>query len=853
MCTAGHSSLAASNLLIHGDFEGPFRMDGVPQSWRNGSHSSWGAATNLEVAFARETNWPHGGQACLRITCSRLGYITAKRQGWVGFGAAVATPTRPIPLEPGRIFRVRLWLRGTPQIAVRALVRQSHRPWSPYFEHHTVLTGTWQPVEFLFTSRWHDTNSAFQVAFADIGTVWLDDVSIAEVSTAEARAVVASPPHGNLLHNGGFDLGKANWLPEFGWDTVHDPEYAIENDADGPCLRVTSAPAVGLYVLSDVVPVAPGYPIRIACRIRLARLAQVRFAALWQDANHVQIPHCETYAHVGTEWQRLEASGEVPFVPHTPHAFILVHVKEPNTLWIDDVELRQDVASGPDTRPRAAIMTDRHPAALYLGHERPMLQVVSFVPECAQPARLAWWVEDFHGRLVMRGTWRPGPGRQTRTISGAHLPQGWYRGTVTWQHAGRDWRNECTFCILPPAARLAPAATSPFGAHARPTRKYYQLMSAVGVRWFRLWPPGYALWETVEPEPGRWVWHDEEVQTLAREYGLRLVGMLESPPAWVNAAAPDYWEKWENYVARVVEHFRDDIHVWEVQNEPDLKWWLSKPEGPSRAQNHADYLRHTYPVIKRIDPTATVLGGSGVGTCYLAGSDSAAFTDELIEAGGLQWMDAFSFHFYHAFNWRQPLDELADPVPVSAERLRARMRQAGKVVPLINSEGGVYNPGPAVTYRPPAPDNCAPLPPQEVARLLVRMYVVQIAAGIERFFYYNCCINGTPCAKAWDSFIEGDGQPRPAVAAYAVLTWALDGAHYLRTVQPTPDTWVYHFETPKGPLAVVWSRTGTTTEMALPDAVEAWNLVGTPVRPGRGGRFEITPDPLYVRLKQRHQ
>jgi hypothetical protein len=140
--------------------------------------------------------------------------------------------------------------------------------------------------------------------------------------------------------------------------------------------------------------------------------------------------------------------------------------------------------------------------------------------------------------------------------------------------------------------------------------------------------------------------------------------------------------------------------------------------------------------------------------------------------------------------------------------------------------------------------------PEEVARLLVRMYVAQLAAGVERFFYYDFFIGGSPYAKAWDSFVEGDGQPRPDVAAYAAMTWLLDGAKFERTERPTPDQWVHRFATPRGPVVVAWTRTGTRAEMSFPRAGRAWDIMGRDLPLRAGGKLAVTPHPVYVLMRR---
>ncbi|MCX7599896.1 MAG: hypothetical protein N2512_13675, partial [Armatimonadetes bacterium] len=224
--------------------------------------------------------------------------------------------------------------------------------------------------------------------------------------------------------------------------------------------------------------------------------------------------------------------------------------------------------------------------------------------------------------------------------------------------------------------------------------------------------------------------------------------------------------------------------------------------------------------------------------------------EELVGLGGLEYMDALSFHYYHgAGEFEKPMDEGPVAVDEWAAWLREKMRAAGKVVPIINSEGGVYNPAPAIRYRPCTPDNVRALPPEYVAMLLARMYISQMAAGIERFFYYDMFISGVPFAKCWDSFVEGDGQPRPCVAAYATASWFFDGATYVRTQRPSPDVWIRYFSTPRGRMAVVYTRTGTKARVVVPGAARAWDIMGReiPLRPGAS--IPATPEPTYVLLR----
>jgi hypothetical protein len=337
---------------------------------------------------------------------------------------------------------------------------------------------------------------------------------------------------------------------------------------------------------------------------------------------------------------------------------------------------------------------------------------------------------------------------------------------------------------------------------------------------------------------------------------LALVGSFELCPRWASTApadapdayytgfaawAPRDWTEWEEYVAQTVRHHKTDIHIWEVWNEPNLvDWWVPR-EGQSRPEGYVELLRHTTPAVRREDPSATVIGGVVAGALKER-SSAWEFTRDVIASGGLDLMDVFSFHDYIG----SPVDEGDEPIDVWLPRVRQAMQAAGREVPIIDSEGGFANPGSAITYRPCDSDV---VPTDRMARLLVRQYVSQLALGVDRFFFYNLFVDGSPEVRQWEGFVEGDGQPRPNVAAYATLSWLLDGATFDHTERPSPDVWLHWFRTPRGRLAIVWARTGTHSEVTIPGAREAWDLMGAPVRIPRGGVFEATDAPLYVRAR----
>ena len=817
-------ALAAEELLRNGDFEGEFDQ-GMAAAWTDNSRS-W---ADLDVDYSRETNAPHGGKACQRITCTRL-----------DTGAVQLIPTAPVALRRGMVYRVRGWLRG--DVGPVALqLRQRPSPYRVYVEQDVHACDQWRKMEYFWTSNVDDAHAGFMVRFVKEGTLWLDDLSVQVVSAEEATRLAPPPERGNLLPNGQFDLQLANWLISHGCDYWRAAEATIEHRDGNPCLRLEVPENVSIVLASDVVSVAPGSPIRLSCRLRAAAPTELTVGST----------HCGTRAKLETDWQTVTASGKTRFAPKAID-HVRFNIRGPTTVWIDDIVLSQE---GDQQHFRAAVVSDRHPLAFYHDGDRPVISLIASTPQTIEPKEVAWTIEDFWGNVRLAGRWLPGAGRAEEGVDVQGLGRGWYRASVRWDDVVSRV-HECTFAILPPPERSSGVASSPFGAHFSIDPDGLAIARAVGVRWLRLHPPNHTKWRVVEPKAkGQWAWRDEAI-SLARKAGLELIGSLDRCPTWASAAPPGTpdvgfytgtgawlpksWNDWEEYVAQTVRRHKDDIRIWEVWNEPNLTDWLVPREGQTRAEAYVEMLRHTYPIVKREDPEATVIGGCVAGA-LTQGSTARQFAWDIIDLAALELMDAFSFHQYIT----RSVDETSEPIDEWLSQLKAKMRVAGRELPIFNSEGGYANPGSSLTYRP-CPSNV--VAPEQMARWLVRQYVSQMALGVKQFYFYNFFIDGSPTIRTWQGLLEGDGQPRPNVAAYAQMTWILDGARFVRTEQPKNNAWVHHFETPRGPIAVAYMRTDHTAELRFPNASQAWDLMGAPLPLPSDKAVVVTDAPVYVRL-----
>lgn len=154
----------------------------------------------------------------------------------------------------------------------------------------------------------------------------------------------------------------------------------------------------------------------------------------------------------------------------------------------------------------------------------------------------------------------------------------------------------------------------PAGAsEARPI----ELLNALGAGWVK----EEFRWDAIQPERNRWTWAlmDKAVNAEKRQ-GFEILGLLDYSVGWAVgenrelSTTPPPLDLWAAFVEQTVLRYKDRVHAWEVWNEPNERvFWAGSKE------QYAALLRVTYDTIKRVDPSATVLGPtiSGIDEAWL--------------------------------------------------------------------------------------------------------------------------------------------------------------------------------------------------------------------------------------------
>jgi len=392
---------------------------------------------------------------------------------------------------------------------------------------------------------------------------------------------------------------------------------------------------------------------------------------------------------------------------------------------------------------------------------------------------------------------------------------------------------------------------SPFGqssCFARDlTEEVFAAQRQMGVKWSRV----PFVWSEIEPVNDRFEWDKyDEIVRLADKYGVELVPtfMWEDPiPAWAGTQRvevgggmdnkrnlpPERLEDWRDYVAHVVERYRDSVDWWIPWNEPNLTKYL----GPEQsAAKYIELLRECAVTIREVDPDARICGMS------LALVD-LPFYEECFELGALEYCDAVGCHPY-----RMGVDP--DERSVGLNRMiglteeRTWLEELQELRALIDKYAGGRRLGIWLDEmgQPTEEDFVIPnvaVTEQTAAIYLARMYAEGIGTQvIDRGLWFAFYGYGS------FSLLRDDFTLKPEAIAYCLLASALAGKRGVPGQARSGDVHAYRFEGDGAGAWVTWSK-GSAQEVVLsgvPDGARAYDIFGRPVRVTiAGGRARLAP------------
>ncbi len=151
-------------------------------------------------------------------------------------------------------------------------------------------------------------------------------------------------------------------------------------------------------------------------------------------------------------------------------------------------------------------------------------------------------------------------------------------------------------------------------------------------------------WKTIHPSPNQWDWRiADAVVASARERDVNILALVTGIPRWAVASPADHIQQWLEFVDSLSSRYVDDIHTWELWNEPNGrsgKYW------PQDALPDA-FVQFTISASEKIrenQPDATILLG-GLATGKKA--DPFGFWESTFKLGILHAVDGVAYHPYH--------------------------------------------------------------------------------------------------------------------------------------------------------------------------------------------------------------
>ena len=355
------------------------------------------------------------------------------------------------------------------------------------------------------------------------------------------------------------------------------------------------------------------------------------------------------------------------------------------------------------------------------------------------------------------------------------------------------------FCFLSfvPSARSQIPATS-FGMHIQSGVLSSQPWPSVPIGGMRLWDTD-TTWYELEPSKGIYNWSTlDGYLSLAQAHNIDVLYTFGGTPLWgasgsspncgyapVNPGScypPTNIQDWDNFVTALVVHSAGKIKYWEVWNEANLSeyWTGDVPTLATLAQ-------HAYKIIKAANPNAVVLSPSSTG----AATDIGNFLNTYFSSGGLPYSDGVAFHGYVNYNGPSAPEGVLDLL-TAVKISMASFGIAGK--PIWDTEGSW---GLDINL------------PNSVNQqgYLARQFLVQLSAGVSRFYWYAW--NDTATGTLWTT----SSGIQPAAVAYGqVYNWIVGATISNPCTMASNSTWTCTLTRSGGYQAVaIWNSAATTS------------------------------------------
>jgi hypothetical protein len=413
------------------------------------------------------------------------------------------------------------------------------------------------------------------------------------------------------------------------------------------------------------------------------------------------------------------------------------------------------------------------------------------------------------------------------------------------------------------------APRSPFGIHAGSVHRQLLMSKAIGINWTRLHDPGSAFiaWAYLEPEKGKWQWFDRDIQRY-RDHCISILGGLQQSPGWASGygggTPTEYWAhyleplnfaEYGNYVRMITTRYQGVINVWDVWNEPWLKFWSKwdaekkkSYRSPHAAEEYVELAKVAFETTKAVNPKLEVLGVNTTGRKI-----GESWTRDVAAAGGLKPCDIYCYHHYtnelsgfpgdivekcYQDAWGPAMAKLGGAAGAGKLDKRVWMSEGSGTRHVI--DGGMYH------YSAPGMGEEDVL---ETCDRLTRYEVAILGQGVEKIFLYSINMGGEfhPGPGEFQTLVTSDAYPHPCAASHSAMAWELEDTYFFKRVPVARGVYAYLFSGAGRSVAVITSAKdyGRYRPPTIPDAMVR-DLFANPVEKDRefDGRVMYVEAPM---------
>jgi len=776
---------------------------------------------------------------------------------------------RGLPEIPagGALYHLRFKVRSHSSVNLIYGLRMVGMPYGFYWQHAMTAPGEWQTVEHDIQLN-PEKRQAFGlwITCATVGDYDISEVSLEKIAVDRLAAQLKQQyPDGgpaNLFRHSVFPLGLQN-----GWSLGRNcsdgdmVKVTTPTDRDGmPVMRFASPDQPLVVFSAPFQVVAPEQPhcVRLEVRGRGKWAFNVRINSQNKAAAAVELNDTWRWVEIPFQTSIMALGGQLRIDGRGTLELKRLAVGPADRVAKEQPGTRPEVALGiPDSAAAAArIQFGDEPAAVKYA-----------VVAAPADSILQLQVCDLYGQTRKLTPITLKSGAAAGQLAYTPTPElcGSYRIEAWLEHGGKTVSpiNELVVHrVRRPAGWGVDRPESAFGIHTLPTTRHLLMAKAAGFNWVRLHDSGleYVGWWNLEKERGKWTFHDREIQAY-RNGHMEILGEFGTAPAWasyqsrtVRKDKNEYHDKffqpldlndYGRYVQTVAKRYRDQIHAWDVWNEPWINgWWgvdydrtktgragyiTSKTPG----QDFAKLMRTAYQAAKEVAPETVIMGfntsdNPANSDQTFSGND---WTSMVMAGGGIDFCDRLCYHCYTSSSVGYP----GDSVTVGLEQAFGPLvKKYGKVPKRVwMTEGsptsfmvhnGIYK------YSALKPSG------EDVALVSDRCcrYIVSLLANrVEKFFLYSMhCHTGEfmPTPADWRMLTNDDGYMHPSGVAVANLAGLVDGVPFVRTETLKPGVYAYLFSNGKRSVAVISGLPTTGVKLRpLPTGVAALDLYGNPL------------------------